>query len=96
MSKDTSSIFQKLMRQLSVYSLNETHPDAFTVTRMKKEAKKIITTNQALAASAYGIIAAVQGDLEESERYVSCNVDENLRQARRIVSINAKHHESNA
>lgn len=68
MSKDTQSIFQKLMEQLSVYSLNETHPTAFTVIRMKKEAKKIITTNQALGASAYGIIAAVEGDLEESER----------------------------
>ncbi len=68
MSKDTSSIFQKLMEQLSVYSLNETHPTAFIVLRMKKEAKKIITTNQALGASAYGIIAAVEGDLEESER----------------------------
>ena len=68
MSKDTQSIFQKLMEQLSVYSLNETHPTAFIVIRMKKEAKKIITTNQALGASAYGIIAAVEGDLEESER----------------------------
>ena len=67
MSKNTPTVFQKLLDQLSVYALNETHPDAFTVTRMKKEAKKIITTNQALAASAYGIIAAVQGDLEESE-----------------------------
>jgi len=68
MSKGKPSIFQKLMDQLLVYSLNETHPDAFTVIRMKKEAKKILATNQALGASAYGIIAAVQGDLEESEK----------------------------
>ena len=68
MSKDTPSIFQKLMGQLSVYALNETHPDTFTVIRMKKEAKKIMTTNQALGASAYGLIAAAEGDLEESER----------------------------
>ncbi len=68
MSKNTSTLFQKLLDQLSVYALNETHPDAFTVIRMKKEAKKIITENQALGASAYGLIASVEGDLEESER----------------------------
>ena len=67
MSKVKLTNFQKLIDQLSVYSLNETHPDAFTVIRMKKEAKKIITENQALGASAYGLIAAVEGDLEESE-----------------------------
>ena len=68
MLKGKPNTFQKLMDQLSVYSVNETHPDAFTVIRMKKEAKKIITTDQALGASAYGIIAAVEGDLEESEK----------------------------
>ncbi len=45
MSKNTSTLFQKLLDQLSVYALNETHPDAFTVIRMKKEAKKIINEN---------------------------------------------------
>jgi len=68
MSKSTSTIFQNLLEQLSVYSLNETHPDAFTVLRLKKEAKKIITEDQALGASVYGLIAAVEGDLEESEK----------------------------
>ena len=68
MSKNTYTPFQKLMDQLSVYALNETHPDTFTVTRMKKEAKKIINENLALGASAYGLIAAAEGDLEESER----------------------------
>ena len=40
MLKGKPNTFQKLMDQLSVYSVNETHPDAFTVIRMKKEAKK--------------------------------------------------------
>ena len=67
MQKSKLSNFQKLMGQLSVYAQNETHPDAFTIIRMKKEAKKIIIENQALGASAYGLIAAAEGDLEESE-----------------------------
>jgi len=68
MSKNSPTLFQKLLDQLSVYALNGTHPDAFTVIRMKKEAKKIITENHALGASAYGLIASVEGDLEESEK----------------------------
>ena len=68
MQKSKLSNFQKLMGQLSVYAQNETHPDAFTIIRMKKEAKKIIIENQALGASAYGLIAAAEGDLEESDR----------------------------
>ena len=69
MSKgSTSTIFQNLLDQLSVYALSETHPDAFTVTRMKKAAKKIITADLALGASAYGLIAATEGNLEESEK----------------------------
>ena len=68
MSKDPSTAFQNLLDQLRVYALKGTHPDAFTVKRMKKEAQKIITTNIALGASAYGLIAAMEGNLEEAEK----------------------------
>ena len=69
MSKNsTSTIFNNLMDQLCVYALSETQPDALSVTRMKKLAKKITTTNLTLGASAYGIIAATEGNLEESEK----------------------------
>jgi hypothetical protein len=69
MSKNsTSTIFNNLMDQLRVYALSETYPDALSVTHMKKLAQKIITTDLILGASAYGIIAATEGNLEESEK----------------------------
>ena len=68
MTANTDTIFNSLIQQLSVYALSETHPDAFTVKRMKKEAQKIIDQNTALGASMYGLIAAVEGHLEEAEK----------------------------
>ena len=68
MSVDSTNIFQSLLDQLYVYNINETHPDTFNSLRLEKQAKKLDARHPDLAASARGIIAAVQGNLEESDR----------------------------
>lgn len=67
MSKDPNVILQKLLDQIYPYAQSETHPDAFNVLRLEKEAKKLINLDPALAASARGLIAAVQGHLDAAD-----------------------------
>jgi hypothetical protein len=68
MSLDSTNIFQKLLDQIYVYNLNETHPDTFNSLRLEKQAKKLDERHPDLAASARGLIAAIQGNLDESDR----------------------------
>ena len=67
MSKDPNAIFQNLLDQIYPYAQSETHPDAFNVLRLDKLAKKLINLDPALAASARGLIAAVQGHLDAAD-----------------------------
>ena len=68
MSEDSTNIFQNLLDQIHVYALSETHPDTFNSLRLEKEAKRLDAKDPDLAASARGLIAAIQGNLEESDR----------------------------
>ncbi len=66
MSKDLTTVLNNIMEKIEHYASSQTQPDELTSQRMKNDAKSLIKINPSLAAMALGLIASVEGDLNES------------------------------
>jgi len=60
-----TTLFNNVIDKMETYTLTQTKPDDLTLQRMKKDVKKVGKINPSLAAMALGMIASVEGDLEE-------------------------------
>ena len=67
MTAQPESILNQLVDQLSEYAKSNTKPDEFTFRRLKNEATTLMKVNAAEGAMIRGMIACLEGDLEEYE-----------------------------
>ena len=67
MTAQPESILNQLVEQLSEYAKSYTKPDEFTLRRLKNEATMLMKVNAAEGAMIRGMIACLEGDLDECE-----------------------------
>ncbi len=65
MSTDATTVLNNIIEKIDKYALSQTKPDDLTSQRMKNDAKSLIKINPSLAAMALGLIASVEGDVNE-------------------------------
>ena len=68
MTAQPESILNQLVEQLSKYAKSYTKPDEFTLRRLKNEATMLMKVNAAEGAMIRGMIACLEGDLDECEK----------------------------
>ena len=65
MSTDFSSVLNNIIDTTEKLALSQTKPDDLTSQRLKNDAKSILKINPSLAAMVLGLIASVEGDVDE-------------------------------
>ncbi|RIZ65862.1 MAG: hypothetical protein D0531_07535 [Methylococcales bacterium] len=65
MSTDFSSVLNNIIDTTEKFALSQTKPDDLTSQRLKNDAKSILKINPSLAAMVLGLIASVEGDVDE-------------------------------
>ncbi|MEI6542146.1 MAG: hypothetical protein WCL60_01405, partial [Methylococcales bacterium] len=68
MTAQPESILNQLVDQLSEYASSNTKPDEFTLRRLKYEASSLMKINPAEGSMIKGMIACLEGDIEECEK----------------------------
>ncbi len=65
MSEELTAVLNNIIDTTEKYALSQTKLDELTSQRLKNDAKKLIHVNPSLTAMALGLIASVEGDVEE-------------------------------
>jgi len=65
MSTDLTSVLNNIIDITEKFALSHTKPDDLTSQRLKNDAKKLLNINPSLTAMALGLIASVEGDVDE-------------------------------
>jgi len=65
MSEELTAVLNNIIDTTEKYALSQTKLDELTSQRLKNDAKKLIHINPSLTAMALGLIASVEGDVEE-------------------------------
>ncbi len=68
MSEELTAVLNNIIDATEKYALSQTKPDDLTSQRLKNDAKRLLNINPSLTAMALGLIASVEGDVEECNK----------------------------